>query len=131
MKREENPMTFTRVIAAAALCAATTVPLVAHHSAAMFDDEKVVELSGTIKEMQWTNPHIWIQVIVDNNGQKTEWSVEGGSPNTLSRNGWRSTTFKFGDAVTVRVNPMKDGTAAGQFIGAKFKDTGKTIGRWE
>ena len=86
-------MKFTRVIAAAALCAATSAPLAAHHSASMFDDAKVVELNGTIKEMQWTNPHVWIQVVVDNNGQKAEWSVEGGSPNTLSRNGWRSTTF--------------------------------------
>ena len=101
-------MTPTRVIAAAALCAAAicVVPLAAHHSAAMFDDEKVLELSGTIKEMQWTNPHIWIQVVVDNNGQKTEWSLEGGSPNSLSRNGWRSTTFKFGDAVTVRLDSL-------------------------
>lgn len=124
-------MTFTRVIAAAALCAATVAPLAAHHSAAMFDDGKVVEVNGTIKEMQWTNPHIWIQVIVDNNGQKTEWSIEGGSPNSLSRNGWRATTFKSGDAVAVRVNPMKDGSPGGSFIGVKFKDTGKTLGRWE
>jgi Family of unknown function (DUF6152) len=126
-------MTWTRVVAAAALLTAiiSVVPLAAHHSAAMFDDEKVVELNGTIKEMQWTNPHIWIQVVVDSNGQKTEWSLEGGSPNSLSRNGWRSTTFKFGDAVTVRLNPMKDGSPGGSFIGAKFKETGKTIGRWE
>jgi hypothetical protein len=126
-------MTFKRVIAATALCAAAiaVAPLAAHHSAAMFDDEKVVELNGTIKEMQWTNPHIWIQVVVDNNGQKTEWSLEGGSPNSLSRNGWRATTFKPGDAVTVRLNPMKDGSPAGSFIAAKFKDTGKTIGRWQ
>ena len=126
-------MTFTRLVAAAALCATaiSVAPLAAHHSAAMFDDEKVVELNGTIKEVQWTNPHIWIQVVVDNNGQKTEWSLEGGSPNSLSRNGWRATTFKAGDAVIVRLNPMKDGSAAGSFIGAKFKDTGKTIGRWE
>ena len=126
-------MTVTRVIAAAALCAAAVfvAPLAAHHSAAMFDDEKVLELNGTIKEVQWTNPHIWIQVTVDNNGQKTEWSLEGGSPNSLSRNGWKATTFKSGDAVTVRLNPMKDGTAAGSFIGAKWKETGKTIGRWE
>ena len=108
-------MTFTRVIAAAALCAAASAPLAAHHSAAMFDDEKVVELNGTIKEVQWTNPHIWIQVIVDNNGQKTDWSIEGGSPNTLSRNGWRATTFKAGDPVIVRVNPMKDGSPGGSF----------------
>jgi hypothetical protein len=124
-------MRFTKVIAAAALCTAMSAPLAAHHSAAMFDDEKVVELSGTVKEMQWTNPHIWIQVMVDANGQKTEWSIEGGSPNSLSRNGWRVTTFKPGDAVTVRVNPMKDGSPGGSFIGAKFKETGKTIGRWE
>ena len=126
-------MAFTRLVAAAALCAAaiSVAPLAAHHSASMFDDEKVVELNGTIKQVQWTNPHIWIQVVVDNNGQKTEWSLEGGSPNTLSRNGWRATTFKAGDAVTVRLNPMKDGSAAGSFIGAKWKDTGKTIGRWE
>ena len=102
----------------------------AHHSAAMFDDEKTLELRGTIKELQWTNPHIWIQVIVEEKGAKTEWSLEGGSPNSLSRRGWRSTTFKPGDIVTVRLNPMKDGTPAGGFVGAKFAD-GKTIGRWE
>ena len=105
--------------------------LLAHHSAAMFDDAKVLELTGVVKEMQWANPHIWIQVVVDDNGTKKEWSLEGGSPNTLSRRGWRSTSFQAGDKVTVRLNPMKDGTAAGLFIGAKFAADGHTIGRWE
>jgi len=105
--------------------------LVAHHSAAMFDDGKVLELTGVVKEMQWANPHIWIQLVVDDNGAKKEWSLEGGSPNTLSRRGWRSTTFKAGDVVTVRLNPMKDGTAAGLFVGAKFAADGHTIGRWD
>jgi len=104
-------------------------PLAAHHSAAMFDDTKVVELSGTVKALQWTNPHVWLQVTVGD--QATEWSLEGGSPNSLSRQGWRSTTFKVGDAVTVRLRPMKDGTAAGQFIGAKFAADGHTVGNWE
>jgi len=111
---------------------ALAVPaLLAHHSAAMFDDAKVLELTGVVKEMQWANPHIWIQVIVDDNGAKKEWSLEGGSPNTLSRRGWRSTSFTPGDKVTVRLNPMKDGTAAGLFIGAKFAADGHTIGRWD
>jgi uncharacterized protein DUF6152 len=110
---------------------ALAVPALAHHSAAMFDDAKVLELTGVVKEMQWANPHIWIQVIVDDNGTKKEWSLEGGSPNTLSRRGWRSTSFKAGDMVTVRLNPMKDGTAAGLFIGAKFAADGHTIGRWD
>jgi hypothetical protein len=89
-----------------------------------------MELKGTIKELQWANPHIWIQIVVDQDGKKTEWSFEGGSPNTLSRAGWRATTFKPGDVVTVRFNPMKDGSAAGQFIGAKFEADGKIVGRW-
>jgi hypothetical protein len=105
-------------------------PLLAHHSGAMFDRDKVLELKGTVKELQWSNPHIWIQVVTQENGSPKEWSLEGGSPNTLSRQGWRSTTFKPGDEVTVRFNPMKDGTAAGAFIGAKFAD-GKTVGRWD
>jgi hypothetical protein len=102
----------------------------AHHSAAMFDDTRVVEIKGTVKELQWANPHIWLQVIVDDNGRKTEWSIEGGSPNSLSRQGWRSTTFKPGDVVTVKINPMKDGTPAGNFVGARFEADGKTIGRF-
>jgi hypothetical protein len=114
-----------------ALALGATAPAIAHHSAAMFDDAKVLELKGTVKELQWANPHIWLQVIVDENGKKTEWSLEGGSPNSLSRQGWRATTFKAGDAVTVRLNPMKDGTPAGSFIGAKFEADGKTIGRWQ
>ena len=114
---------------AVALVAAS--PLSAHHSAAMFDDTRVVELSGTVKTLQWTNPHIWLQVMVEQDGRATEWSLEGGSPNSLSRQGWRSTTFKSGDVITVRLRPMKDGTAAGSFIGAKFAADGHTVGNWQ
>ena len=116
---------------AAGIALVAAPPLAAHHSAAMFDDTKVVELSGTVKTLQWTNPHVWLQVVVEDQGRATEWSFEGGSPNSLSRQGWRSTTFKPGDVVTVRLRPMKDGTAAGQFIGAKFDADGHTVGRWE
>lgn len=120
-----------RAAALLVLAAAIAVPAAAHHSAAMFDDAKVVELKGTVKELQWANPHIWLQIIVDADGRKTEWSLEGGSPNSLSRQGWRATTFKPGDVVTVRFNPMKDGTPAGAFVGARFDADGRTIGRWE
>lgn len=127
-------MKFIRFSTAAVLLAGAllgTRPALAHHSGTMFDDGKVLELKGTIKELQWQNPHIWIQIMVeDERGAKTEWSLEGGSPNTLSRNGWRNTTFKPGDVVTVRLNPMKDGSPAGGFIGARFESDGKTIGRW-
>src|SRR5687768_18327244 len=127
-------MTAFRISTAAVLIATALVasgPVVAHHSAAMFDETKVVELTGTVKELQWANPHIWLQVIVDDKGKKTEWSIEGGSPNSLSRQGWRATTFKAGDVVTVRFNPMKDGSPGGNFVGAKFTSDGRTIGRWQ
>jgi Family of unknown function (DUF6152) len=128
-------MTMNRTVLSAALLLCTALlaprPTDAHHSAAMFDDQKVLELKGTVKEMQWKNPHVWIQVVVDDHGKPTEYSLEAGSPNTLSRSGWKATTFKSGDEVTVRMNPMKDGSAAGLFIGAKFAADGKTIGRWD
>ena len=120
-------MRLIRILTAVVLLSAG---LSAHHSAAMFDDDKTLELTGVVKELQWTNPHIWIQVVVEDKGTKTEWSLEGGSPNSLSRRGWKSTTFKPGEVVTVRLNPMKDGTPAGGFVGAKWAD-GRTIGRWE
>jgi hypothetical protein len=107
------------------------LPTLAHHSTAMFDDESVVELKGTVKALQWTNPHVWLQVIVEANGTATEWSLEGGSPNSLSRQGWRSTTFNPGDAIAVRLNPMRDGAPGGRFIGARFDADGRTVGRWE
>jgi hypothetical protein len=119
-----------RILQSLVFAAVLVTPVLAHHSASMFDDAKVVEKKGIVKELQWTNPHVWLQVVVDENGKKTEWSLEGGSPNTLSRQGWRATTFKAGDVVTVRFNPMKDGSAGGLFVGAKFDADGKTIGRW-
>src|SRR5688572_11149302 len=73
------------VLVASAMVAGTAG---AHHSDAMFEREKVLELSGTVKEFQFTNPHTWIQVDVkDEKGELTEWSLEWGSPNQLGRQG--------------------------------------------
>jgi hypothetical protein len=102
----------------------------AHHSASMFEDTKVVELRGVVKQLQWTNPHIWLQVVVEDGEGKKEWSLEGGSPNALSRSGWRRSMFNQGDSITVRFRPMKDGSPAGLFVAAKLAD-GTTLGRWE
>src|SRR5450432_2337571 len=97
------------------------VPALAHHSSAMFDPDKVMEITGTVREFQWKNPHIWIQVNVKNaGGLMEEWSVEGGSPNSLSRQGWRATTFKPGDVVSIKMHPTHDGSKAGEFLGAKL-----------
>jgi hypothetical protein len=102
----------------------------AHHSSAMFDKDKVVEVTATVREFQWTNPHVWIQVyITGEDGAREEWSIEGLGPNSLFRNGWRPNSFKAGDVIEISFNPMRDGTRAGGFIGAKFAD-GQTLGNW-
>ena len=103
----------------------------AHHAATMFDREQTVELSGEIVEFQWTSPHVWIQINVENeSGELVEWSVEGSVPNRLYRAGWRPTTFKPGDRVTIRGAPMRNGAPAALFIGARLAD-GSTLGRFE
>ena len=105
-------------------------PVLAHHSGAEFDNDKTVEITGTIKEFQFKNPHTWIQVVVEGKGQPVEWSLEWGAPNQLGRQGYRPSTFPPGAKVTMRLHPMRNGSPAGGFIAAKFAD-GKTIGRWE
>ena len=88
----------------------------AHHSFSMFDNEKNQELDGIVKEFQWTNPHIWIQVNVKSaDGKVVEYSVEGGSPNALRRQGWTKDLLKPGDHVVLTMHPLKDGSPGGSF----------------
>ena len=114
--------------AAALIVSAESHTAVAHHSTAMFEPEKRVTLSGTITEFQWTNPHAWIQITVaGTDGKPTDWSFECGSPNTLSRQGWKPSMLKAGDAVTIVANPMKDGTPAGLLYTVTLAD-GRVLG---
>lgn len=118
-------------IAAGCILAGLAVAAPAHHAATMFDREQTVELSGEIVEFQWTSPHVWIQIDVENeSGEVVEWSVEGSVPNRLYRAGWRPTTFRPGDRVTIRGAPMRNGAPAALFIGARLAD-GSTLGRFE
>jgi Family of unknown function (DUF6152) len=100
----------------------------AHHSFATFDQTHEKTLVGTIKEVQWTNPHIWVQVLVKNpaTGEVVEWSVEGGSPNGLSRQGWKRSTLNAGDAVEIVIHPLKDGSNGGSLV--RVSVNGKLVG---
>lgn len=110
----------------AAMGVGLSAPVMAHHSAAMFDHAKRMTVEGTVKEWQWTNPHAWLQVLVtDDKGVTVEQGFELGSPNTLARNGFRRDTFKSGDHVTVVGSPRKDGKPGGALL--EVKTAG---GRW-
>jgi hypothetical protein len=100
----------------------------AHHSFAMFDQSQQVTLKGTVREFQWTNPHAWIHLDVPNaNGVKDTWQVELNSPNNLKRQGWKSTSVKAGDQVTLVLNPLKDGSKGGLFVSITLPD-GSVLG---
>ena len=88
-----------------------SLPLCAHHSTTAYDHTRTIELKGTVKDFQWTNPHSWIQLLVtDGNGNTTEWAIETGAPNLNVRHGWKRDDLKPGDRVTLTAFPNRDGT---------------------
>ena len=100
----------------------------AHHSFAMFDLAKDVTVEAVIKEVQFTNPHVWLQILVDDGkGGQTEWSIESGAPGMMLRNGWKPSTLKPGDKVTLTMHPLKNGSPGGSLVRVKVPD-GRTLG---
>jgi hypothetical protein len=88
----------------------------------MFDDQKSVTLTGTVKSFQWSNPHCWIQLLVSADQGSVEWSVEMGSPSQLLRGGWKPRSLGAGEPIVVVVHPMRDGTHGGLFMSATRAD---------
>lgn len=104
------------------------LPALAHHSFSMFDLEKESTIEGTVREFQWTNPHIWIQVLVAGaEGKTVEWSIEGNSPSTLSRQGWSKRSLKPGDKVKIVMHPLRDGSPGGSVMKVQLAD-GTVVG---
>jgi hypothetical protein len=101
-----------------------TSPALSHHSYAMFDHEKEVVLTGTVKDWQWTNPHTWLVLdVMDGEGNLVEWNIEGQSPQVLRLQGFAGKdTMKQGDKVTVHIRPLRDGTTGGQLASVTTAD---------
>ena len=81
----------------------------AHHSfAAQYDSNQQVTLKGTITKVEWMNPHAYFYVdVADDKGKVVNWAVEGGAPNVLYREGWKPTSLKAGDKVTIPARARK------------------------
>lgn len=106
-----------------------TVPAMAHHSAAGVDQSRTVTIMGTLKEFKWANPHCWMDIeVTDDKGVTKLWSIEMTAPAYLARAGWKSTTVKPGDKVTVSVRPMKNGDPGGLFVNINLPD-GRVLGQ--
>jgi Family of unknown function (DUF6152) len=106
-----------------------STPAWVHHSYATFDTTKHVSVTGTVTEFNWTNPHASFKVSTLNAVGGTEvWSVEMGSPNNLILEGWRRTSLKLGDKVTVTMSPLRDGRRGGSYVGIILAN-GKALGK--
>lgn len=117
---------FAVALLSAAATVAAAVPVVAHHSGAMFDEKKTITIEGTVKEFQYTNPHSWLLVDVKNkDGSVTTWGFEAEGPTTLMRAGIRPSEFPAGTKITITGRPMKDGKPAATWEYAVRASDGK------
>ncbi len=96
----------------------------AHHSVAAVELDKTLEVSGTIKTLEWTNPHAWIWVAVTDpkTGSAQDLGFECPALAMLRRGGWTRDIVKPGDKVEVKYHPLKDGKAGGMFVELQFAD---------
>ena len=101
----------------------------AHHSPIVFDRTKQVTLTGTVTEFRWGNPHSWIHVdVADKDGKVGNWGIEMDPASHLAREGWKSSTLKPGDKVSVTVFPLRNDEKGGQYISVTLPD-GTKLGR--
>lgn len=116
------------MMVAAAMASAVALPAAAHHSFAMFDTSKEIELqNATVVEWQWTSPHTWLYVIVPQGGKNVKYSIEGGNPGLMRRQGFGKGSMAPGDKITVYMAPLRSGLLGGA-VNAVRLPNGKTLG---
>jgi Family of unknown function (DUF6152) len=98
----------------------------AHHSTAIYDSENPVQLTGTVQEWRFTNPHCLIVLEVagtgDDEGKTEVWTLEGSNTSLLIRRGWTPLTLKPGDRITVTVRPLRSGVTGGNYSNVRWED---------
>ncbi|MXO72541.1 DUF6152 family protein [Alteraurantiacibacter buctensis] len=109
-------------VAGAGTAAILAAPVVAHHSFAMFNQREIMTVEGTVREFQWTNPHAFIELEERHGNSTRTWSIELNSPNNLTRQGWRRTSLRPGDRISLRMNPLRNGEHGGLFLDLRKAD---------
>jgi hypothetical protein len=113
-------MKFAAATLALLLAAGTAL---AHHSPIVFDRTRQVTLTGVVTEFRWGNPHSWIHLdVTDADGKVANWGIEMNPASHIAREGWRSTTLKAGDKVSVVVFPLRNDEKGGQYISITLAD---------
>lgn len=111
-RRRRAALSCATLCIAAALISMTGLAL-AHHSFAMYDNENQIKLAGQVANFQWTNPHVYIELDVPQEGGETKrWSIECANPGILNRIGWKFNMIKPGDKLKVVIAPLRTGESA-------------------
>ena len=120
-----------RILFAALTLGLASLPLWAHHSfAAEYDSNKPVKLTGAVTKIDWSNPHVYFFVDVEDqaSGRVTNWAFEMAAPAALKNSGWTRTTMKIGDVIVVEGTRAKDGGNHGNARAVIVAATGKRLG---
>lgn len=119
-----------RVLFAALAMVAASAPTWAHHAfAAEYDSKQPVKLTGAVTKIDWTNPHVYFYIDVeDERGKVTNWAFEMAAPSALKNTGWTRTTMKIGDVIVVEGTRAKDGGNHGNARAVTLASTGKRLG---
>jgi hypothetical protein len=115
----------------------------AHHAATFFDRGKPIVVSGVVREFRWTSPHAWIFLDVPaapaaavpapaaagpvQAAAAGQWAFEAASITVMVRNGWKSSSLRPGDHITVVAAPRRDGTRTGELLSVTLADSGKVL----
>jgi len=106
---------------------AIAAPVGAHHGTASFDTSKDLTLKGTVTDWIWANPHCFLKFdAMDETGTVRNWAVEVSNPTDMTKRGWARSSFKVGDAVTVNLQPVKNGAPIGRLRSVTLPD-GSTL----
>lgn len=106
-------------------------PASAHHSfAAEYDSAQPVIMTGAVTKIDWANPHVYFFIDIKNpdTGKVTNWAFEMGAPAVLTRSGWKRSSIKIGDVITVHGTKAKDGTSHGNARSVIMTATGEKLG---
>ena len=99
------------------------MPAAAHHSQVMYDGDTEIEMRGVVEEFDWTNPHTWLYLTIEEeNGAESQWVFESNSTGQLTRVGWAANSIKSGDEVTIIMHPLRDGTRGGTIVEVRLAD---------
>lgn len=120
----ERRLAKTALIGAqAAMLLVTIAPASGHHSPAVFDRTRQITIEGVVREFRWGNPHSWIHLdVADDEGSTRTWSVEMDPATMLGREGWTRRTLAPGDHVEVKIYPLRNNEAGGQYISVELPD---------